>query len=91
MTIAPKAPRKLTMQERYEALTRDLDWDPTYVEPKDVYPHTRYEGIKIHDWEQVGGPVPPDRRLVLQVPGGEGQEALRRASTASRRARATCR
>ena len=23
---------KLSMRERYRALTRDLDWDPTYVE-----------------------------------------------------------
>ena len=34
MTIAPKAPRKLTMKQRYEALTRDLDWEPSYVDAK---------------------------------------------------------
>src|ERR1039457_4634652 len=39
------------MRERYSLLTRDLDWTPTYVDPKDVYPYTRYEGIKIHDWD----------------------------------------
>ena len=42
---------KLSMRERYRLLTRDLDWTPTYVDPKDVYPYTRYEGIKIHDWD----------------------------------------
>lgn len=45
----PKA--KLSMRERYRLLTRDLDWEPTYVDPKQVYPLTRYEGIKIHDWD----------------------------------------
>ena len=42
---------KLSMRERYSLLTRDLDWTPTYVDPKVVYPYTRYEGIKIHDWD----------------------------------------
>ncbi|HVE26846.1 MAG TPA: YHS domain-containing protein [Sporichthya sp.] len=42
--------KKLNMQERYSALTRDLDWTPTYVDPKQVYPYTEFEGIKIHDW-----------------------------------------
>ena len=42
---------KLSMRDRYRLLTRDLDWTPTYVEPRDVYPYTRYEGIKIHDWD----------------------------------------
>ena len=45
------AKAKLSMRERYRLLTRDLDWTPTYVDPKDVYPYTRYEGIKIHDWD----------------------------------------
>jgi phenol hydroxylase P3 protein len=38
------------MKERYALLTRDLDWTPTYVRPDDVFPYTRFEGIKIHDW-----------------------------------------
>jgi phenol/toluene 2-monooxygenase (NADH) P3/A3 len=45
----PKA--KLSMRERYRLLTRDLDWTPTYVKQEEVYPYTRYEGIKIHDWD----------------------------------------
>ena len=56
MTIAPKAPRKLTMKQRYEALTRDLDWEPSYVEKSDVFPHTEFEGIKIHDWSKWEDP-----------------------------------
>jgi phenol/toluene 2-monooxygenase (NADH) P3/A3 len=42
---------KLSMRERYRLLTRDLDWEPTYVEREKVFPYTRYEGIKIHDWD----------------------------------------
>ena len=39
--MPPKA--KLSMRERYRLLTRDLDWEPTYVDPKDVY---RYTGTR---------------------------------------------
>ena len=42
---------KLSMKERYHLLTRDLDWKPTYVTAEQLYPHSRYEGIKIHDWD----------------------------------------
>jgi len=47
--VPPKA--KLSMRDRYRLLTRDLDWEPTYVDPKQLYRYTRYEGIKIHDWD----------------------------------------
>lgn len=43
-------PKKLPLKQRYAALTRDLDWDPSYVDHDDLYPYTRYEGIKVHDW-----------------------------------------
>lgn len=42
---------KASMRERYQLLTRDLDWKPSYVAEEDLYPHTRFEGIKIHDWD----------------------------------------
>jgi hypothetical protein len=46
------APRKkLPLKERYALLTRDLDWEPSYVDREQLYPFTRYEGIKIHDWD----------------------------------------
>ena len=35
---APRAPKKLSMKQRYEVLTRDLDWEPSYVDPKEVFP-----------------------------------------------------
>ena len=56
MTIAPKAPRKLSMKDRYSALTRDLDWDPSYVSKDDLFPLTTFEGIKIHDWSKWEDP-----------------------------------
>ncbi len=43
--------KKLSMRERYNLLTRDLDWTPSYVDPAEVFPYSRYEGIKIHDWD----------------------------------------
>ena len=42
---------KASMRERYTELTRGLAWDPTYVTHEELYPHTRFEGIKIHDWD----------------------------------------
>ena len=54
MTLAPekktKKAKKLSMKARYEALTRGLDWEPSYVEKDEMFPHLDYEGIKIHDW-----------------------------------------
>ena len=55
MTITPKA-RKLSMKERYSALTRDLDWDPSYVPAEEMFPYTQFEGIKIHDWSKWEDP-----------------------------------
>lgn len=52
---APKA-KKLSMKARYSALTRDLDWEPSYVSEEQLYPHTTYEGIKIHDWSKWDDP-----------------------------------
>ena len=54
----PKAPKakKLSMKARYSALTRDLDWEPSYVSEHKMYPHTSYEGIKIHDWSKWDDP-----------------------------------
>lgn len=42
---------KASMRERYRLLTRDLDWDPSYVTKDELYPYTTFEGIKIHDWD----------------------------------------
>jgi phenol hydroxylase P3 protein len=50
------APRKLSMKQRYSALTRDLDWDLSDVDPKQAFPYTEFEGIKIHDWSKWEDP-----------------------------------
>jgi phenol/toluene 2-monooxygenase (NADH) P3/A3 len=56
MTTNPIKPKKLSMQQRYSALTRDIDWTPSYVTEEELYPHTSYEGIKIHDWSKWDDP-----------------------------------
>ena len=43
--------KKLSMKQQYHVMTRDLDWDPTYVERNQIYPYLEFEGIKVHDWE----------------------------------------
>ena len=43
--------KKLSMKQQYHVMTRDLDWDPTYVERNQIYPYLDFEGIKVHDWE----------------------------------------
>ena len=47
---------KMSMKQRYSALTRDLSWTPTYVPEEQVFPYTSFEGIKIHDWSKWEDP-----------------------------------
>ncbi|MCE1187113.1 MAG: phenol 2-monooxygenase, partial [Rhodocyclales bacterium] len=48
--------KKPGLKERYQAMTRGLGWETTYQAMDDVYPHARYEGIKIHDWDKWEDP-----------------------------------
>ncbi|MCQ4079129.1 YHS domain-containing protein [Streptomyces sp. RB6PN25] len=48
--------KKLSMKQRYSALTRDLDWESSYVSEEELFPHTKFEGIKIHDWAKWEDP-----------------------------------
>ena len=48
---------KLDIAARYAAMTDDLQWDTTYQPLDKVYPHARYEGIRIHDWSQWEDPL----------------------------------
>lgn len=48
--------KKLGLKERYNHLTRGLDWETTYQPKEKVFPYTRYEGIKIHDWDKWEDP-----------------------------------
>ena len=48
--------KKLNLRERYQRMTRDLAWEPTYQSKKDIYPQMDFEGIKIHDWDKWEDP-----------------------------------
>lgn len=50
------AKKKLGLKEKYQVMTRDLDWTPTYQKMEDIYPYVHYEGIKIHDWDRWEDP-----------------------------------
>ena len=42
---------KLSLKEKYAVLTRDLGWETTYQPMDKVFPHDKFEGIVIHDWD----------------------------------------
>ena len=50
------AKKKLALKEKYRLLTRDLGWEPTYQNKDEIYPYTKYEGIRIHDWDKWEDP-----------------------------------
>jgi phenol hydroxylase P3 protein len=92
MTVPAQKPvRKLSMKQRYSALTHDLDWTPTYVAEDDAFPYTKFEGIKVHDWSKWEDPfrltvesynkyqAEKDRRLYAVLDGfaqSQGQLSL---------------
>jgi phenol hydroxylase P3 protein len=43
-------PKKLSLKQNYEMLTRGLGWEPSYQKKEDIYSKLTYEGIHIHDW-----------------------------------------
>ena len=48
--------KKLGLKDRYAAMTRGLGWETTYQPMDKVFPYDRYEGIRIHDWDQWQDP-----------------------------------
>jgi phenol hydroxylase P3 protein len=48
--------KRLNAKEKYRCMTRDLDWEPSYQSHEDIYPHERFEGIKITDWDKWEDP-----------------------------------
>jgi phenol hydroxylase P3 protein len=50
------AKKRLNAKEKYRCMTRDLDWEPSYQSHEDIYPHERFEGIKITDWDKWEDP-----------------------------------
>ena len=47
---------KHTLHDLYAAMTHDLHWETTYQPMDKVFPHDKYEGIKVHDWEKWQDP-----------------------------------
>ncbi len=55
--ITRDAPRKkLSLRDRYVAMTRGLAWTTSYQPMDKVFPYDRYEGIRIHDWDKWEDP-----------------------------------
>src|SRR5690554_5239159 len=48
--------KKLNLKDKYQYLTRDMAWEPTYQKKEDIYPDERFEAIKITDWSQWEDP-----------------------------------
>src|SRR5262245_27711253 len=48
--------RKLGMRETYAAMTRGVNWTPSYVKEEEAFPYHQFEGIKIHDWDKWEDP-----------------------------------
>jgi len=50
------AAKKLSLKDKYRLLTRDLSWEPTYRDKKEIFPLEDFEGIKITDWDKWEDP-----------------------------------
>ena len=48
--------RKLSLKDKYRLLTRDLEWEFSYRDYKEIFPQEEYEGIKITDWSKWEDP-----------------------------------
>ena len=44
--------KKLSLKDKYQYLTRDMAWEPSYQKKEDIFPYERFEGIKITDWDK---------------------------------------
>ncbi len=48
--------KKLSLKDKYQYLTRDMAWEPSYQSKKDIFPQEDFEGIKITDWDKWEDP-----------------------------------
>ncbi len=48
--------RKLGLKQRYNLMTRGLDWETSYQPMDKVFPEATFEGIKIKDWDKWQDP-----------------------------------
>ena len=48
--------KKLNLKDKYQYLTRDMAWEPSYQKKQDIFQEESFEGIKITDWSQWEDP-----------------------------------
>ncbi len=48
--------KPMNMRDKYNRMTRDLGWEPSYQPKSKIYPQIEFEGIKIENWEQWEDP-----------------------------------
>ncbi|HQV58836.1 MAG TPA: hypothetical protein PKV27_12540, partial [Ilumatobacteraceae bacterium] len=48
--------KKIPLKRKYELMTRGLAWDTTYQDADDIYPYDKFEGIKVHNWDDWADP-----------------------------------
>ena len=48
--------KKLSLKDKYQYLTRDMAWEPSYQKKADIFPDEDFEGIKITDWDKWEDP-----------------------------------
>jgi phenol/toluene 2-monooxygenase (NADH) P3/A3 len=49
--------KRLSHRERYDAMTHDLHWETTYQPMDKVFTLDKYEGLRVHDWQQWQDPL----------------------------------
>ena len=50
------AVKKLSLKENYGLMTRGLGWETSYQPMDEIFPHDKFEGIKIYDWDKWEDP-----------------------------------
>lgn len=50
------AAKRMNLREKYTRMTRDLAWDYSYQDPKDIFKQSEFEGIIIEDWDKWEDP-----------------------------------
>lgn len=48
--------KKMNLKQRYNLMTRGLDWETSYQPMDKVFPEATFEGIKIKDWDKWQDP-----------------------------------
>ncbi|MBS0445242.1 MAG: YHS domain-containing protein [Proteobacteria bacterium] len=54
-TTTPRA-KKLSLKDKHALMTRGLGWETNYVPMDEAFPYDKFEGIRIHDWDQWEDP-----------------------------------